>query len=311
MHIYTALSLMTNFTKHWLYLHDGKPGHLSQLRGLSEAVAAKRPTDTSSWLDVTTLSLPEKLVARGDSFRSLQTADVIVAAGHSTHWLALCLGKRLRAHTAVVMRPSWPLTGFDSIIMPKHDALNTAVGARVHLTEGAINALGQQNHQPSNKGLVLLGGQSKHFEWPSAQVTRQVCAIVNSEPELDWTVADSRRSPERQLSDIYTACPNLTIQRHDTCPRGWLAEHMREANSVWVTPDSVSMVYEALSCGADVGLIELPPKAKNRINRSMQAMIVEGKVSSVTQACTVTLATDPLPRLNEAETAATWLLSRV
>lgn len=311
MLIYTALSLMTNFTKHWLYLHDGKPGHLNQLRGLSEAIAAKRPTHTSSWLDVTTLSLPEKLVARGDSFRSLKTVDVIVAVGHSTHWLALFLGKQLRAHTAVVMRPSWPLTGFDSIIMPKHDALKTAVAARVHLTEGAINPLGQQNHEPSNKGLVLLGGHSKHFEWPSAQVTRQVCAIVDSQPELKWIVADSRRSPERQLSDIYTARPSVTIQRHDTCPKGWLVEHMREANSVWVTPDSVSMVYEALSCGADVGLIELPPKAKNRINRSMQAMIAKGKVNSVTQACTLRLATDPLPRLNEAETAANWLLSRV
>ena len=311
MLIYTALSLMTNFTKHWLYLHDGKPGHLNQLHGLSEAIATKQHNHKCVWLDVTTLSFTQRLFARGKSITPLNAVDVIVAAGHSTHWLALLLGKKLHAHTAVVMRPSWPLTGFDSIIMPKHDALRTAVAARVHLTEGAINPLGQQNHEPSNKGLVLLGGQSKHFEWPSAQVTRQVCAIVDSQPELKWIVADSRRSPERQLSDIYTARPSVTIQRHDTCPKGWLVEHMREANSVWVTPDSVSMVYEALSCGADVGLIELPPKAKNRINRSMQAMIAEGKVSSVTQACTLRLATDPLPRLNEAETAATWLLSRV
>ena len=308
---YIARSLMTSFPKHWLYLHDGKPGHLSQLRGLSDALISQQPDHTSSWLNVTTLSFTERLLARGEQVNSLKSADVIIAAGHSTHWLALLLGKKLRAHTAVLMRPSWPLAGFDSIIMPKHDATDIQVASNIHLTEGAINALGQQDHEPKNKGLVLLGGQSKHFEWPCTQITRQVCAIIDSQPELEWMVADSRRSPDSQLLSIQTACPGTTVRSHNDCPKGWLAEQMRQANSIWVTPDSVSMVYEALSCGADVGLIELPPKAQNRINRSMLSLIAEDKVSSVTQACVINLASAPLPRLNEAQSAAMWLLSRV
>lgn len=304
-------SLMNNSTKHWLYLHDGKPGHLNQLRGLAEAVATKSPGHTSAWLDVTTLSASHRLLARGEAIRSLKTADVIVAAGHSTHWLALLLGRKWHAHTAVVMRPSWPLSWFGSVIMPKHDASKALTASNVYLTEGALNAVGQQRYEPGNKGLVLLGGQSKHFKWPSAQVTRQVCAILDSQPELDWTVADSRRSPELQLLSIQSARPDATIQSHKSCPHGWLTEQMRQANSVWVTPDSVSMVYEALSCGADVGLIELPPKAQNRINRSMLALIANGKVSSATQEANLRLASVPLPRLNEAEDAAEWLLSRV
>ena len=308
---YIARSLMTSSPKHWLYLHDGKPGHLSQLRGLSDALIRQQPDHTSSWLNVTTLSFAERLFARGEQVNSLKTADVIVAVGHSTHWLALLLGKKLRTHTAVLMRPSWPLAGFDSVIMPKHDATDTQVASNIHLTEGAINAVGQEDHEPKNRGLVLLGGQSKHFEWPSTQITRQVCAIIDSQPELAWTVADSRRSPDNQLSSIQTACPDATIQTHSTCPKGWLKEQLRQANSVWVTPDSVSMVYEALSSGADVGLIELSPKAQNRINRSMLALIAEKKVSSVSQACVINLASEPLPRLNEAESAAAWLLPRV
>jgi mitochondrial fission protein ELM1 len=307
----TDHSLMASSYKHWLYLHDGKPGHLNQLRGLSEALAAKQPDDKSFWLDVTTLSFTERLVARGEQLNSLKSVDVIVAAGHSTHWLTLMLGRKLSAHTVVVMRPSWPLAWFDSVIMPKHDTIDTEVVSNVYLTEGAMNVLGHQTHHSSNKGLVLIGGDSKHFSWPSKQVTAQVCAIIDSQPELEWTVTDSRRSPERQLSDVQTACPNATMQNHNNCPKGWLVEQMRYANSIWVTPDSVSMVYEALSSGADVGLIELSPKAQNRINRSMLALIAEKKVSSVSQACVINLASEPLPRLNEAESAAAWLLPRV
>ncbi|MGB0189032.1 MAG: ELM1/GtrOC1 family putative glycosyltransferase [Aequoribacter sp.] len=302
---------MNNSAKQWLYLHDGKPGHVNQLRGLSEAVATKQPNHTSIWLDVTTLSFTQRLFARMETVLPLEAVDVIVAAGHKTHWLALLLGNKLQAHTAVIMRPSWPMAWFDSVIMPKHDANNTPTASNTHLTEGAINALGMQIHEPRNQGLVLLGGQSKHFDWPAAQVTRQVCAIIDSQPDLEWTVADSRRSPELQLANIRNARPGARIQSHKTCPQGWLMEQMQQAERVWVTPDSVSMVYEALSCGADVGFIELPPKAPNRINRSILALIAEGKVSSVTQAATVELASAPLPRLNEAESAAAWLLSRV
>jgi mitochondrial fission protein ELM1 len=302
---------MNNSTKQWLYLHDGKPGHLNQLRGLNASVTSKQPNHSSVWLDVTNLSLTQRLFARIETVMPLKTVDVIVAAGHKTHWLALLLGKKLQAHTAVIMRPSWPMAWFDSVIMPKHDANNTSPAANTHLTEGAINALGMQIHEPHNKGLVLLGGGSKHFEWPAEQVTRQVGAIIDSQPELNWTVADSRRSPELQLENIHHARPSARIQSHKTCPQGWLIEQMQQADSVWVTPDSVSMVYEALSCGAHVGLIELPAKGTNRINRSMLALIAEGKVSSATQAATIRLASAPLPRLNEAESAATWLLSRV
>ncbi len=307
MPTYTVLSLMNNPTKNWLYLHDGKPGHVNQLRGLSEAVATKQRNHASVWLDVTTLSASQRLFARGEKISSLQTADVIVAAGHSTHWLALLLGKKWRAHTAVVMRPSWPLSWFDSVIMPKHDACKALTASNIFLTQGAMNTLGRQSHDPRNKGLVLLGGQSKHFNWPSTHVTRQVSAIIESQPELDWTVTDSRRCPAPQLSSIQTACPDTTVKSHNDCPKGWLAEQMCQARSIWVTPDSVSMVYEALSSGAKCGLLELPPRKPNRINTHMQSLIANGKIDSVTSQGIIRAATKPLPRLNEAEKAAQWL----
>ena len=302
---------MNNSPKHWLYLHDGKPGHFNQLLGLSEALAAKNPAHTSSWLNVSRLTFANKMLATGAEVRSVPAADVIVAAGHSTHWLTLILGKKFGAHTVVVMRPSWPVAWFDSVIMPKHDAANRSLASNIHVTEGAMNILGSQSYQPNNKGLVLLGGDSKHFDWPKEQVTSQVCTIMRTHPGLEWTVADSRRTPQSQLLNIQAVYPNASLQSHSNCPKGWLVEQMRQANVIWISPDSVSMVYEALSSGAAVGLIELPPKTKNRINHSMLKLIAEGKVSSVTKDSEITLANAPLPRLNETEKAAAWLLSRV
>ena len=302
---------MTNSTSHWLYLHDGKPGHLNQLRGFAHAITKLHPHASSSWFDVSRLTMYQRFSGRCAELQTLPKADVIIATGHSTHWLVLLLRKKWKSHTVIVMRPSWPTSWFDSVIMPKHDIKGDKVRSNVYLTEGAMNMVGSQKYLPRNKGLVLLGGNSKHFEWPDEQITQQVSAIIESHPELEWTVTDSRRSPSKQIADIQLACPAATYQDYRNCPKDWLLEKISQSDTIWITPDSVSMVYEALSSGARVGLIELPPKAQNRINRGMLTLITEGKVSAINLEAEITIARTPLPRLNEAKNAAQWLTYRL
>ncbi len=309
--IYIAPSLMDKSHRKWLYLHDGKPGHLSQLQGLSQAIVAQQPSDQNEWLNVADLFWWQRLLAQSPELRGIAKPDVIVAAGHRTHWAALLLGRRWQAHTAVIMRPSLPISMFNSVIMPKHDSKAIATPDNVYLTEGALNKLGERSFQASEQGLILLGGHSKHFEWPSDQISQQVLAIVRSQPQLEWTIADSRRTPKQQLARLQQLCPEANFQAHNTCPTGWLNEQMSRSKCLWITPDSVSMVYEALSSGAQCGLIDLPPKASNRINQSMLRLIAEGKVETIGRDLTRRHASQPLPRLNEARGAAEWLISRL
>ena len=53
-----------------------------------------------------------------------------------------------------------------------------------------------------------------------------------------------------------------------------------KSESVLVTPDSISMVYEALSAKCLVGLLKLEPKsAKSRVVKNIDFLIQEGYIS--------------------------------
>jgi mitochondrial fission protein ELM1 len=56
-----------------------------------------------------------------------------------------------------------------------------------------------------------------------------------------------------------------------------LPAHLSSAIMVWVTEDSVSMIYEALSSGAQVGLLPMPRKSEaGRVARGVKGLIEEG-----------------------------------
>ena len=50
------------------------------------------------------------------------------------------------------------------------------------------------------------------------------------------------------------------------------------AKNIWITPDSVSMIYESLTSGASVGLFDLRKSKKNRINNSIDSLISDNIV---------------------------------
>ena len=58
---------------------------------------------------------------------------------------------------------------------------------------------------------------------------------------------------------------------------GWPAR-WRAGRDVWVTEDSVSMIYEALTAGCRVGLLPLPRKSAGRLHRAVDRLIEEGFV---------------------------------
>jgi mitochondrial fission protein ELM1 len=62
-------------------------------------------------------------------------------------------------------------------------------------------------------------------------------------------------------------------------PPDWLEEQLTQAGEVWVTPDSVSMVYEALTAGCRVGLFDLPSRPGSRVAKGVKDLLAQGYVS--------------------------------
>ena len=54
---------------------------------------------------------------------------------------------------------------------------------------------------------------------------------------------------------------------------------MQQAEAVWVTEDSVSMIYEALTAGCRVGVIQIDRLKQDRIVKSVDALLEKNIVS--------------------------------
>ena len=53
----------------------------------------------------------------------------------------------------------------------------------------------------------------------------------------------------------------------------WLPAQLARAGQAWATADSVSMVYEALTAGAAVGILDVPRQRASRISRDVSSFM--------------------------------------
>jgi len=81
----------------------------------------------------------------------------------------------------------------------------------------------------------------------------------------------------------------------------------------WVSPDSVSMIYESLSAGCATGSLHLKPKirlSRNRVLGGLQELVENQTITSYDDWERGRLLQLPHKRFNEAKRAANWLLER-
>lgn len=301
-------------------ISDGKKGHLSQTRGLAEALLERarkaRPNMQHSCHEVLISGKTwlAKLFYKGKEL-DLPRPNLILCAGHSTHLAALSLARHLRCLCMVCMRPSLPTRCFDLCIMPRHDVPEGGVPSpRTFLTNGAINCIKPCPDVEKKETLVLIGGPSKEFKWEAEHVLNQLTAIARQSSRT-IILTTSRRTPADFVQDVTAACPNIRVEPVDQTGPTWVADHLATAHEVWVTQDSVSMVYEALSSGAPVGIIEMlrkgdPHKDKpSRVVRGLNMLIADGGATTFTEWAKSNELPTPKTILNEAGRAADYILT--
>jgi mitochondrial fission protein ELM1 len=259
-------------------IDDGKPGHRNQSLGFAEAMG--RIQDVSIHL----LSLPHnvgvfsRIKKVREEASKLPKPKMIIAAGHRTHFPLIYLANKTGARSVVLMRPSLPFGWFDHCLIPEHDfAEGRKAPENVTLTKGALNRVTYDPEVKDGSGLILIGGKSSEFGFNGESLHKAIIEIVGQDEGIQWTLTDSRRTPAgfiESLKDVpITTCP------HQTTSSNWLPEQLRRASVVWVTEDSVSMIYEALSSGAKVGLLPMP-RVKNpgRVAKGVEALVEEGRL---------------------------------
>lgn len=292
-------------TQIWI-ISDGKPGHLNQSLGLAEALQrqiANVHIETKPALS-SVAALKMLLLGSVDD-----KPDLLIGAGHRTHLSLLAHKRATGAPAVLLMKPSLPMGWFDLCLIPKHD--EPGERENVVLTDGALNRmqpLGER--EADNKGMILIGGPSKHFGWDDQAVVDQLKAVVDG--SKSWLLTTSRRTPESFLPLLQQSeLPKLEIVPFEQTGPGWLGEHLPQAEHCWVTGDSVSMVFESLTAGCAVGVLELPLQASNRITRGLQLLIDDHKVTPF--SCWQKNRSLELPKtpFNEAERCAELVRKRL
>ncbi len=261
---------------------------------------------------------------------AIAAPDIVLSTGSSVAPVNLLVARLHQAKAAVVNRPSPIGCGlFDLAILPRHqwqhgDGTSARVlGAPTHVTPHGVAEL--------REGLVvagvasageaiglLFGGNDRRYTWSldaARKVVESLIAVANRSGRR-IAVATSRRTPD-DVADyvrsrltqspvcVYSAFPDDDPPKQDVVPTVL-------AHSLWtaVTVDSFSMVCEAASGGAPVGLVEIPPRRPDRYAVTYDAIaehtrLTRMRVDTLYDAATSMTQSPPEARpLDDAGTAA-------
>jgi mitochondrial fission protein ELM1 len=291
------------------FMSDNKPGHENQTQGLIEALRELRPISVYRAPVAGAFKAVSHALFRSYPMQNREQPHLVIGAGHRTHLSILAASRATGAQSVVLMKPSLPRQLFDYCIVPEHDGLQ----ANDHLitTKGVLNRIKSVSTHESNRGLLLIGGPSSHYDWEDNELLKKIKKIIDHD-NVDWILATSRRTPDNFMRKL----KEQSIERLEIVPANdtssdWLPAQLSQASKIWITEDSVSMVYEALSSGARCGLLPVPRKRANRVSLGIDQLLHEQYITSFEQwEKTGELSAHHAP-LNEAGRVAKLLLESI
>ncbi|MFT5699280.1 MAG: mitochondrial fission protein ELM1 [Desulforhopalus sp.] len=300
---------------------DGRPGHEKQSLGIVQALATivqvntfvvdiskrKLSAQFKSYLDFllsfspTNISFPEK-------------ADLVIGTGTRTHSTVLNIKKHFKIPAVTCMTPGRHIRKFfDICFVPEHDGCERR--NNYFFTCGAPNICVNKGQHQKDKGLILLGGiDEKSHVWDSSDIEGKISQIISQEKHVDWIISSSPRTPQitvaavRILADSFT---NADFFHYKDTRKGWVEEQYDLCSTVWVTTDSISMLYEALSSGCRVNVLQMKWKRSSSKFKKNEDLLLDKKL--VTPFSSWKSGSEGKPathKLNEAQRCADYILEK-
>jgi mitochondrial fission protein ELM1 len=242
-------------------LLDGKTGHEKQTLSLVNALKNETAIKT---IDIKNRNLLFLILFSMNELKKIQKPDFIIAAGHKTHMSLLYLKYIFGGKTILIMKPSMPCNWFDLCVIPEHDKFKGR--GLIFWTKGVLVNTTNLINKEEQKGLILIGGISKHYIWDSEDVVNQIKKLLINNLSIYFILSPSRRTPKDFMMKINKlSFKNLKIHSTKQQNENWLKNQMNKKKYAWITEDSMSMIYESITAGQNVGLIGLKSQGKSRI----------------------------------------------
>tara|TARA_Y100001935_G_C17301862_1_gene509762 strand:- start:1971 stop:2891 length:921 start_codon:yes stop_codon:yes gene_type:complete len=219
----------------WVY-KDGKKGHEKQIDALvSEFSKYKKIKihEYNTW----------KISNSGP--------DLIIGAGNNSHKHILSAKKEHpSAKSIVLMKPSLrPTQWFDIAIVPDMDRFYLHKPRNVISTKGVLSKYSNLQTIP-NTGLIVIGGKSRHYHFRKRVVNHQIEYLLNEAfKNFRWKITTSPRSPNL---DIPKHSSNAEFYSWKNTSENWMSDEISKSEITFLTPESVSVLYEGLSTNTKV-----------------------------------------------------------
>lgn len=289
------------------WFKDGKAGHERQVEGLLHALSELCN------VKICEINLDKRHFANLHKVlkmhQPINKPSMLIGAGHRGHLPILFARLLTGAFSVVLMKPSLPRCLFDFRILPKHDGIQSS--KRDWIVEGVLNPIKRSRRHESHRGLMLIGGLSRHIVWSNEKMLRQISQIQKRDRDIHWWVTSSRRTPPALIDSLSRQNDSrFTFVPHDETPEGWVADQLARARQTWVSPESISMLFEALTCGTRVGVFEMDWKPKSKLHRALNALIDDAMCIPFAAFENGKSLHFPKRNLNESARTARWLLEQ-
>jgi mitochondrial fission protein ELM1 len=235
---------------------------------------------------------------------------LIIGAGHHTHLSMLCARRAYGGRIVVIMKPSLPVRCFDFCLIPDHD--NPGITDRIIVTRGAINAIVPTVNHDKNRGLIMIGGPSRHYGWDDSSILQQIGLILKKSEDIIWNITDSPRTPASTSNALGNLkLPGVNFNSYKNTGPDWVTNQLLDSGCVWVSEDSMSMIYESLTAGAATGLLRVPVNRKGKLTKCIQSLIVNNMITPFDDWVKNGQLSPPDDMLNEAVRCAEYLLEKI
>ena len=303
-------------------ISDGRPGHEKQSRAILEELLSLTEVK-SIYLAAPELTWKACLryamvltagIGASSNIPPAGPADLVLGAGTRTHLPMLAYKRQCSARLVVCMSPErWLRPWFDLCLVPRHDQL--AERSNLFATFGPPCLQATPGNRDPQKGLILVGGRDpKSHYWDGQKLMEQIKTLVAGDANLKWVISSSPRTPletEALLDQFAQGTPATRFISSQATPRGWIEAAYAKSAHVWVTADSVSMVYEALTAGCRVGILPVCwKKTPNKFQYGIDDLKAQGWIVDFDQWQRGRMLQAPVEPLNEARRCATEVLKR-
>lgn len=252
---------------------DGRPGHEKQTLGVVQRLG--------EIVDVETVQIAVEHQSKFDFIKRLLffvtglkakskvpetcDCDLFIGTGRQTHLPLLEAHRGSKGKAVCCMTPNVFIRPyFDLCLIPYHDLKKES--PKTVVTLGSPNPFKDKKKHRAKTNLILLGGVSPKQRWCTEDIVGRVRQLVLSGHEESWVISTSPRTPDdtiESMGEMVSGLKNVQFVCYQDVPRDWVENKYNESQNVWVTADSISMVFEALSAGCNVGLLPVDWKEKN------------------------------------------------